>query len=91
MKDEAGGKIITEFVGLRAKLYSYKIYEDPSEYKKCKGVKKNVVKRCIVHEDYKKCLSTGEEQSANIFCFSLGRTVWTRAGSPSFPQTTELA
>ena len=66
MKDEAGGKIITEFVGLRAKLYSYKVYEDPSEYKKCKGIKKKVVKRCIKHEDYKKCLNTGEEQSASM-------------------------
>ena len=36
-KDEAGGKLIVEFVGLRAKLYSYKML-DGSEDKKCKGV-----------------------------------------------------
>ena len=42
-KDEAGGKIIDEFVGLRAKLYSYKMLEG-EESKKCKGVKKLVVK-----------------------------------------------
>ena len=35
-KDEAGGKQIVEFVGLRAKLYSYKML-DGSEDKKCKG------------------------------------------------------
>ena len=35
-KDEAGGKQIAEFVGLRATLYSYKML-DGSEYKKCKG------------------------------------------------------
>ena len=35
-KDEAGGKQIVEFVGLRAKLYSYKML-DGSENKKCKG------------------------------------------------------
>ena len=38
-KDEAGGKVIDEFVGLRAKLYSYKMFE-VEESKKCKGVKK---------------------------------------------------
>ena len=38
-KDEAGGKVIDEFVGLRAKLYSYKMLEG-NESKKCKGVKK---------------------------------------------------
>ena len=32
--DEAGGKQIVEFVGLRAKLYSYKMH-DGSEDKKC--------------------------------------------------------
>ena len=60
-KDEAGDKVIDEFVGLRAKLYSYKMIEG-EESKKCKGVKKSVVKKSITHEDYKKCLFTGKEQ-----------------------------
>ena len=42
MKDEAGGKTIKEFVGLRAKLYSF-VMDDGEETKKCKGVKKQVV------------------------------------------------
>ena len=60
-KDEVGGDIIDEFVGLRAKLYSYKMFEG-EESKKCIGVKKSVVKKGIVHEGYKKCLFTGKEQ-----------------------------
>ena len=42
-KDKVGGKQIVEFVGLRAKLYSYKML-DGSEDNKCKGVTKNVTK-----------------------------------------------
>ena len=61
LKDEAGGKVIDEFVGLRAKLYSYKMFED-EESKKFKGVTKLVVKKSIAHENYKKCLFTGKEQ-----------------------------
>ena len=60
-KDEVGGKVIDEFIGLRAKLYSYKMFEG-EESKKCEGVKKSVVKKSIAHEDYKKCLFTGKEQ-----------------------------
>ena len=60
-KDEVAGKCIKEFVGLRAKLYSYKMYEG-EETKKCKGLKKSVVKKSITHEDYKTCLFTGKEQ-----------------------------
>ena len=62
MKDEAAGKIIKEFVGLHAKLYSYKMYEEGEEIKKCKGIKKQVVENSISHEDYKTCLRTGKEQ-----------------------------
>ena len=61
MKDETAGKIIKEFVGLRAKLYSF-IMEDGKENKRCKGVKKQVVESSITHEDYKTCLRTGKEQ-----------------------------
>ena len=59
-KDEVAGKIIKEFVSLRAKLYSFKM-EDGAENKRCKGVKKQVVKETITHEDYKTCLTTGKE------------------------------
>ena len=60
-KDEAAGKNITEFVGLRSKLYSYKM-EEGKENKKCKGIKKAVVEKSISHKDYKTCLETGKEQ-----------------------------
>ena len=60
-KDEATGKSIKEFVGLRAKLYSFKMSEG-EESKRCKGIKKQVVEKSITHEDYKTCLFTGKEQ-----------------------------
>ena len=40
MKYETGGKIIQEFVGLGAKLYSFKMWKDSSELKRCKGIRK---------------------------------------------------
>ena len=49
MKNELGGKIMTEFVALRPKLYSYKVL-DGSKDKKC------VVKKTLTFEDYKTCL-----------------------------------
>src|SRR5688572_21897764 len=52
-KDEAGGKQIEEFIGLRSKLYSYKMAG--VDYKKAKGIRKNVVKKSIDHEDFKNC------------------------------------
>ena len=58
-KDEAGGKVINEFVGLREKLYSYKMFEG-EESKKCKGVKKSVIEKNTAHDDYKKVFVHGE-------------------------------
>ena len=57
MKDELGGKIMKEFISLRPKMYSYRVEE--SEPKKCKGIKKCVVKKTITFEDYKRCLFEG--------------------------------
>ena len=54
MKDELGGRTITEFVTLRPKTYSY-LTDDGKEDKKAKGTKKCVIKRMIKFNDYKNC------------------------------------
>ena len=59
MKDELGGKIVTEFVTLRPKTYSY-LTDDGKENKKAKGTKKCVIKKMIKFNDYKKCLLNDE-------------------------------
>ena len=59
MKDELGGKIITEFVTLRPKTYSF-LTDDSKEDKKAKGAKKCVIKKIIKFNDYKKCLLNDE-------------------------------
>ena len=55
-KDEAAGIPITEFVGLRSKMYSY-IKDISKGGKTAKGIKKNVIKEDITHKDYKNTLS----------------------------------
>ena len=55
MKDELGGEIITEFIALRPKTYSYLTDNDKID-KNAKGTKKRVLKKIIKFDDYKKCL-----------------------------------
>ena len=44
MKDEFKGKIVSEFIGLKSKMYSF-IAVDNEEVKKAKGVNKTVVNK----------------------------------------------
>ena len=59
MKDELGGKIITEFFTLRPQTYSF-LTDDGKEDRKAKGTKKCVIKKIIKFNDYKKCLLNGK-------------------------------
>ena len=59
-KDEACGIPITEFVGLKSKMYSY-VKDNEKGGKTAKGIKKNVIKNNIRHEDYKRTLLNEEQ------------------------------
>ena len=60
MKDECAGTPISEVVCLRSKMYSV-MKAKKSEKRKAKGVKKNVVKKQIKHEQYKQVLFSKEQ------------------------------
>ena len=72
MKDELGGAIMTEFVALRPKLCSYKKLGG-SEDKKCKGIKKCVVKKTLTFEDYKTCLFSDSTEYRSQLMFRSSR------------------
>ena len=59
MKDELGGQVMKEFVGLRPKTYSY-LKDNNDEDKKIKGPKKYVIKRKLNFQDYKNCLEVAQ-------------------------------
>ena len=59
MKDELGGKILTEFAALRPKTYSY-LMDDGNSGKKAKRTKKYVIKRILKFNDSKDCLLNNE-------------------------------
>ena len=71
-KDVAAGRQITHFVGLRPKLYTFRVEEkkegeekmkgeNKGEVDKAKGVKECVIKNSLSFEDYKKCLFTEDK------------------------------
>ncbi|KYN14510.1 hypothetical protein ALC57_13279 [Trachymyrmex cornetzi] len=66
MKDENNGAIMTEFVGLRAKMYASRV-EGNKDTKKAKGIKNNVAK-FITFDDYKQCLNDAIEMTRRQSC-----------------------
>ena len=55
MKDELGGRIMKEFIGLRPKCYSYST-DNGNVDKKSKGTKKWVIKKDLMLDNYSECL-----------------------------------
>jgi len=63
-KDELGDHVMSEFIGVRPKCYSYEKYsmEDGiKNVKRLKGVPKSIVSKDIKHEDYDKCVSENKD------------------------------
>lgn len=57
MKDENSGKVMTEFVGLRSKMYSVRVHGKDA-MKKAKGVKTYALKKSLCFDDYLNCIRT---------------------------------
>ena len=55
-------KQITEFIGLRSKLYSYTVDQDSHNHNRCKGVKRNVVESELTLDHYKNTLYSRESK-----------------------------
>lgn len=53
LKDECGGNVIQEFVGLWFKLYSY--YVKDVDICKVKGIIRNIILKEIMFDYYKNC------------------------------------
>ena len=67
-KDELGGKVMSEFIGLRSKSYAFTYIDNNIEKcdKKLKGIKKNIIKGKINFKHYYNCLTLKKEEYRKI-------------------------
>ena len=65
LEDEACGILITEFIGLKSKMYFY-VKDNEKGGRTAKGIKKKVIKNSIKHEDYRNTLINNEEMQHKI-------------------------
>ena len=76
LKDELGGKIMTEFIAFIPKTYSY-LMDDGTSDKKAKGTKKCVIKQRRRFNDYRNCLIKSQQrfksEAHNVYTGELTR------------------
>jgi hypothetical protein len=67
-KDEVNGNIIVEFIGLKPKMYAFRVDENNKliEKKKAKGIPKNVLKKNVTFDLYKKSLESNEKHEVQF-------------------------
>ena len=67
LKEEYGGEVINEFIGLKSKLYSINYGEEKTK-SKAKGLQKSILKRFVDHKHYKDVI-----EKNNLFCTNMLR------------------
>ena len=65
-KDEMDGKVITNFIALRPKMYCLKVFNEKKVEKKAKGVPKNTVKKDLDMKDYENTLHKHKPKNVNF-------------------------
>lgn len=61
MKDELSGRIMSEFAGLRSKMYAFRV-EGEDYCKKVKGIRTAAVKKSITFDHYKETVFNKTEK-----------------------------
>lgn len=67
-KDENGGEIMLEFIGLKAKLYSFTVQNMNTVQKRAKGISASSIKHFTLRE-FKNCIYGSREYYVNNFQF----------------------
>lgn len=80
MKDELGGDLFLEFIGLRSKTYYIRCENDKKSKKTCKGVQKAVVQNTVSGGDYYDCITIENKKIMRKMCVFRARkhTIFTQ-------------
>jgi len=70
MKDELNGQVMREYVGLRAKMYSYVYTTDDNQTineKRAKGISRTTVKKDLRHDHYLQTLADSSQMKSTMY------------------------